>query len=224
MESNTFLNDDPFHNEHTQRLFEAIDELRSCGADTDIGYLPELVIVGDQSVGKSSLLQSLTDIPFPVSSRLCTRFPTRIVSRRTPNDDEVIRISLEPAASEPFGAFAMEENADERVTRLEAYKQFAYSSPNMTLDEFSTRVYRAQILMGIKHEVKTEDGVRIRGKRNFAKDVLKVEISGPNRSYFSILDVPGVFQSLTKDLTLEEKHGVQDMVARYMQPPQSIIM
>ena len=78
--------------------------------------------------------------------------------------------------------------------------------------------------MGIKHEVKTEDGVRTRGKRNFAKDVLKVEISGPNRSYFSILDVPGVFQSLTKDLTLEEKHGVQDMVARYMQPPQSIIM
>ena len=42
MESNTSSNEDPFHNEHTQRLFEAIDELRSCGADTDIGYLPEV--------------------------------------------------------------------------------------------------------------------------------------------------------------------------------------
>lgn len=42
MTSDTLLHDDPFHNEHTQRLFEAIDELRSCGADTDIGSLPEV--------------------------------------------------------------------------------------------------------------------------------------------------------------------------------------
>ncbi|KAK1637567.1 hypothetical protein BDP81DRAFT_393276 [Colletotrichum phormii] len=42
-----------------------------------------LVIVGGQSTGKSSLLQSLTDIPFPVGSGCCTRFATRIVSRRT---------------------------------------------------------------------------------------------------------------------------------------------
>ena len=78
--------------------------------------------------------------------------------------------------------------------------------------------------MGIKHTVTTDDGVRSVGKRNFSRDVLKVEVSGPNRSYFSILDVPGVFQSLTKDLTSNEKTGVRDMVARYMQPLESIIM
>lgn len=40
--SDTLLHDDPFHNERTQHLFEAVDELRSCGADTDIGSLPEV--------------------------------------------------------------------------------------------------------------------------------------------------------------------------------------
>ncbi|KAL8996229.1 MAG: hypothetical protein Q9169_004207 [Polycauliona sp. 2 TL-2023] len=78
--------------------------------------------------------------------------------------------------------------------------------------------------MGIKHEVTRKDKVRTIGKRNFATDVLKVEISGPERSYFSVPDVPGVFQSLTKDLTANEKDGVRDMVARYMQPSQSIII
>lgn len=37
----TILNEDPFRNENTQRLFEAIDELRSCGANQEIG-LPEV--------------------------------------------------------------------------------------------------------------------------------------------------------------------------------------
>ena len=42
-ESNTILNKDPFHNPQTQRLFEAIDELRSCGANHDVaGGLPEV--------------------------------------------------------------------------------------------------------------------------------------------------------------------------------------
>lgn len=40
-ESNNVLDEDPFRNENTQRLFEAIDELRSCGANHEIG-LPEV--------------------------------------------------------------------------------------------------------------------------------------------------------------------------------------
>lgn len=61
-------------------------------------------------------------------------------------------------------------------------------------------------------------------KRNFAEDVLKIEISGPNRSHFSILDVPGVFQSLVKDLTKKEKDGVKNMVSLFMRPRASVIM
>lgn len=57
----------------------------------------KLVIVGAQSAGKSSLLRSLTGIPFPVGKGCCTRFATRIVSRRTdagsPNE---VHISLTP--------------------------------------------------------------------------------------------------------------------------------
>lgn len=61
-------------------------------------------------------------------------------------------------------------------------------------------------------------------KSNFSSDVLKIEISGPTRSHFSIIDVPGVFQSRTKNLTEEEKIGVKEMVSSYMESPQSIIM
>ena len=60
--------------------------------------------------------------------------------------------------------------------------------------------------------------------RNFSSDILRVEISGPNRSYFSILDLPGVFQSLTKSLTAKEKSGVRDLVLSHIGPKQSVIV
>ena len=43
----------------------------------------KLVVVGDQSSGKSSVLEGLTDLPFPRDSGLCTRFPTQIVFKRS---------------------------------------------------------------------------------------------------------------------------------------------
>jgi len=83
-------------------LISSSDKLRKCGAGQDLD-LPQLVIVGKQSAGKSSLLQSLTDIPFPVGSRLCTQFAMRIVSRRTPpGTKDKIYASIESGDINPF--------------------------------------------------------------------------------------------------------------------------
>ena len=60
--------------------------------------------------------------------------------------------------------------------------------------------------------------------KHFSSDILKVEVSGPNRSHFSILDLPGVFQSLTKNLTVKEKTGVRDLVTSHMIPKESVIV
>lgn len=89
----------------------------------------QLVIVGDQSAGKSSLLQSLTDIPFPVAGRLCTRFPTRIISRRAPNDEDITKISIETRFGNQFGGELW-------LTRQERYAEFARTTRTFTAAEF----------------------------------------------------------------------------------------
>jgi hypothetical protein len=67
------------------------------------------VIVGKQSVGKSSLLEGLTDIPFPVGENLCTQFATRIISRRTaPGTPDMINVSVETGDVDPFGDSGVE--------------------------------------------------------------------------------------------------------------------
>jgi GTPase SAR1 family protein len=41
------------------------------------------VVVGDQSTGKSSVLQAITEVSFPVKDTMCTRFPIQISFRQT---------------------------------------------------------------------------------------------------------------------------------------------
>lgn len=63
-------------------LLEKIDKLFACNVGEYVD-LPQLVVVGDQSSGKSSVLEALTNLPFPRESTLCTRFATQITFRRS---------------------------------------------------------------------------------------------------------------------------------------------
>ena len=77
-------------------LLDKIDKLFACNVGEHID-LPQLVVVGDQSSGKSSVLEGLTELPFPRDSGLCTRFATQITFRRAP--EKAIRVSVIPSAS-----------------------------------------------------------------------------------------------------------------------------
>jgi Dynamin family len=72
------------------RSFDTVDALRTCGLDGIIS-LPQLVICVDQSSGKSSVPEAITEIPFPRKENLCTRFATELVLRRS----KVARISAQ---------------------------------------------------------------------------------------------------------------------------------
>jgi len=81
-----------------------------------------MVVVGDQSSGKSSLLESLTNIPFPTDAELCTRYATQITSRR--DDESRVDISLLPGPSATI----------ERKKKLAEFKR-----PSLTPEEFRVK-------------------------------------------------------------------------------------
>jgi hypothetical protein len=62
-----------------------------------------------------------------------------------------------------------------------------------------------------------------KGKKNFATEVVKVQISGPNRTEFSILDIPGIVNN-SADMNEREKEGIYEMAMEYMRRPENIIM
>ncbi|KAJ6704449.1 DYNAMIN-RELATED PROTEIN [Salix viminalis] len=61
--------------DHIRPLLDAVDKLRHLQVMKEGIQLPTIVVVGDQSSGKSSVLESLAGINLPRGQGICTRVP-----------------------------------------------------------------------------------------------------------------------------------------------------
>ncbi|KAG9196913.1 hypothetical protein G6514_003047 [Epicoccum nigrum] len=75
-----------------RKVMDIVDKLWRTGLN-GIVELPQLVVCGDQSSGKSSVLEAITEIPFPRKENLCTRFATEIILRRSASSTSTITIT-----------------------------------------------------------------------------------------------------------------------------------
>ncbi|KAJ9151372.1 Dynamin family protein [Pleurostoma richardsiae] len=185
-------------------LLEKVDSLR----DLNIGQhvpLPQLVVVGDQSSGKSSLLESLSGIPFPKDQSLCTRHVTQITSRRDSRDYVEIRIIPGPHASE------------EHRKHVEAFHTQVSSGMEFR-EQFLDILKKANERMGLRADVSTGNGAV------FSEDVLKIEVHGPKEDYLTIIDVPGIFRTTTQGTTKDDMVMVKDLVKRYIRDSRTVIL
>ncbi|KAF1844890.1 dynamin GTPase [Cucurbitaria berberidis CBS 394.84] len=184
-------------------LLDKIDRLFACNVG-DAVALPQIVVVGDQSSGKSSVLEGLTGLPFPRDSGLCTRFATQITFRRSlePN----ITVSIIPAKNSSPGD----------KERLQGWRKSGLKSLDpQTFADIMTEVLK---VMGVE----SAEG---EPRKTFSNDVLRLEIAGPDQEHFSVIDVPGIFKRTTHGLTTKEDMAmVNEMVHDYMSNPRSVIL
>ncbi|KXH66213.1 interferon-induced GTP-binding protein Mx1 [Colletotrichum salicis] len=188
-----------------QATLVKIDKLRELNVGAIIP-LPQLVVVGDQSSGKSSVLESLTGFSFPRAAGLCTRYATQITCCREPEKGIVVSIIPRPDADETLKA------------KLLQFKRHLSSADGNNL---ASVFEEANIAMGIRMGVDEKDV----GLAAFSQDVLKIEISGPDQQHLTVIDVPGIFRVATPGLTTESDIVlVENMVRSYMANPRTIIL
>ncbi|WVZ56334.1 hypothetical protein U9M48_006882 [Paspalum notatum var. saurae] len=77
------------YNDQIRPLLDAVDRLRHLKVTQEGIQLPTIVVVGDQSSGKSSVLESLAGISLPRGQGICTRVPL------------VMRLQDDPSADSP---------------------------------------------------------------------------------------------------------------------------
>lgn len=180
--------------EHGQ-LLDVIDQLRASGIDRHVP-LPQLVVCGDQSSGKSSVLEAVSGVRFPTKDTLCTRFATELILRRSISPS--VDIKIRPS----------HDRSEDEKARLLAFKP-----PSNNIDQFPLLVEAAKEAIGIDDNAK-----------RFSEDVLRVELSGPQRPHLTLVDLPGLYHSGNKRQSVDEAKLVTSLVERYMKNKRSIIL
>ena len=137
-----------------RKLMDLVNELRHAGLN-GVLHLPQLVVCGDQSSGKSSVLEAISGIPFPRKENLCTRFATEVIMRTGPTTSLVA--SIIPDGSRPA----------EEQEELQGFSETFYD-----LDKLADLYDRAKKAMGLDSPLSVT--------KAFTADVLSIELCGPS--------------------------------------------
>lgn len=149
-------------------LLDAIDRLRQEHIDADIS-IPQIVVCGNQSSGKSSVLEAIAGVAFPIGAGTTTRFATEVVLRRDPED--------------------------RKKARLMASSEFRPSAQRALVESFQ-RSFEPSDSVDFGRVIKEAEDhlVEIDGNAGFWKDWLRIEISGPSQVHLTLVDLPGIIQ------------------------------
>ena len=176
-------------------LLNDIDKLRSHGISQYVN-LPQLIVCGDQSSGKSSVLEAISGLQFPIKDNLCTRFATEVILRNAPEACVAVKIVAGP------------ERSKDEQTKLNDFRRDL-----IDLEDFSALIEEAKSYMGVAD-----------GSCAFSTDVLRLEVSGPKQPHLTIVDLPGLIHSENNSQTTIDVQIVQSMVHEYMTNQRSIIL
>ncbi|KAH6674066.1 putative interferon-induced GTP-binding protein Mx [Halenospora varia] len=189
--------------EEQRAVLDTIARVRQCGLEGTLS-LPQIVVCGDQSAGKSSVLEAVTGIPFPRNDNLCTRYATEI-SLRVANK-ESISIRVIPNSNHP-------------LTEQATIKAFTESITNFS--ELPTIMDKAMNVMGIGN---TSDTGFHAKQRAFARHVLGIEIAGLGRPQLTLVDIPGLIGAETRATTKSDIALVADITQHYIKQNRTIYL
>ena len=184
-----------------RRVLDTVAQVRKCGLESILS-LPQLVVCGDQSAGKSSVLEALTEIPFPRNDNLCTRFATEIILRRA--TIESLTVKIIPDAERPTN------------------EQSAINQFNESITDFSELPRVMDAAKAIMDKDFTSSGLHT--SNAFAKDVLSIVIEGPQRPQLTLVDIPGLIQTDTKGTSDTDVQMVADITDQYISQARTICL
>ncbi|GIZ48169.1 hypothetical protein CKM354_001124200 [Cercospora kikuchii] len=181
--------------EDHRTLLDIVDRLRLTGITRYID-LPQIVVCGDQSAGKSSVLEAISGLRFPTKDNLCTRFATELVLRC--NETVGVKVSIIPGS-------------DRKPEECRNLSQFNHKI-DLVDPDLSGLIEQAKQAMGLSDT------------KVFSSDVLRVDFEGPEQPHLTLVDLPGLFRAGNREQSVDEAPIVHEMVRSYMEKPRSIIL
>jgi GTPase SAR1 family protein len=184
--------------EDEEILFNVIEELRELNIANPLP-LPQIIVCGAQSSGKSSTLEALAKIPFPRDSGVCTKFKTKVTLVRD-SKERSVELYIVPGRDRPSQDIEALERFRKRVTRDDWDRNCSVYMADANRSIFS----------GSKKDKK------------WANDTLSITIHDPNTHPLQLVDLPGLINF--DHANDGNRELVQELVEEEMKQPNSIIL
>ena len=175
------------------RMFALLDDLRELLAATLDGWQPpQLVVVGEESSGKSSVLERLMMTPLlPRADNICTRLPIHVRLRRSDR--------AEPPKLEVF-------NVKTNTTERGPYTIAAQSGAADVSEEMGRIIREEQgALKGVS-----------------ASRIIILHISSPEVPFLDLIDMPGLVTAPSGDEPSDMARQTEELVKEHIQSKHGI--
>ncbi|KAJ7149427.1 P-loop containing nucleoside triphosphate hydrolase protein [Mycena crocata] len=189
-----------------KELLALMSQLRAVGAQEELN-LPRIAVIGNQSAGKSSVVEAISGIKVPRDSGTCTRCPMECRLASAPQWSCRISIRHEFDASgkrlpkiseQEFGGVISDKDTVEIMLRR---AQLAVLDPKAAMSDV--------MKMGVEElKEKMQDGKT----PSFSKNIVCVDLEGPDLTDLQFVDLPGIIQNATA----EAVRLVEEMVVEHI--------
>lgn len=214
-----------------RNLVKKIQELRHLGIEDNKIALPKICVVGDQSTGKSSLIEGMSEIKVPRSAGTCTRCPMEINLSES-NEPWRCKISLSRSHSyceslslkkiskaKPLGPWVPMDPQDEHFITLDSKDQVQEAIQCAQLAILNPQNDPSSYVPGSFSAVdKTSTRVK------FSPNVVRLDISAPGFSNLAFYDLPGVISQAEVDEEAYLVTLVENLVKQYVMQESCIIL
>ncbi|KAK8040261.1 Interferon-induced GTP-binding protein Mx3 [Apiospora marii] len=220
---------------------DTVGELQQLGIQ-HITELPELVMVGDQSSGKSSLMSGLAELNLPRSGGVCTRCPIHI--RLSRNREPIWQCTVSLQLDYDYCPTGPIRKSD--VTKTNPFPPWVKKQHRETRS-FKTIFEKAEIeevlrwaqVAILNHSRSSELFVPGEGayaketpleqaatetEAQFSPNIVALEVKGPSLPDLSFYDLPGVFLSPSKEEDEYIVQVVKNLTSHYVRRERAIIM
>ncbi|QIW96149.1 hypothetical protein AMS68_001667 [Peltaster fructicola] len=176
-------------------LLDAMDDLRKENISTFLN-IPQIVVCGDQSSGKSAVLEAISRLPFRSGSKTATCFPTELILRNAPTTS--LRVSIAPHSY----------RLNPKASSLPTFEMTAQS-----IDEFQSI-----------HDVAAEFLNSHAKSGPIMFDSLRIEVTGPEQPHLTLVDLPGLTNSTPKGMSRHTPRRIKNLMSSYLNQPRTIIL
>ncbi|KAG7377001.1 hypothetical protein PHYPSEUDO_012338 [Phytophthora pseudosyringae] len=199
----------------------ATEDVTNILADVEL-TLPQIVVIGEEGSGKSSVLESVAMLPlFPRHVDICTRLPILLKLRRVSHGN--VEVKGDPELMPHCRGNSQPVNPPDKQQQIKMRLLYSDGREPIESERNFTPQEAAQLMSQWMEQIVTEqhDDNKLKG---VVDHVLEIQVRSPHVPNLNLLDLPGIVAGKLIDEPEDMMQRTRALVEKYLKMPDTLVL